>query len=272
VFITNPPVNALNERAIDELVIVVEHLSRRDDVVAVVFTGDGTASFVAGADIRQFLDEIHTVEEARVLPNNAQLAFAKIESMGKPCVAAIQGVALGGGMEFALACHWRVAESHARFGQPEIRLRLLPGYGGTQRLPRLLAEKRGPEGLLDALELILGGRSIDGDTALKIGLIETLATGADDALSLAHAAVREFVRHGDNSVLGRTWRERKKAAKSSWQQPAQRGGRLLRPIRWVSSWRVSTTNVAAANCATRSLPGPWCCVTARPRWSSSHWI
>jgi enoyl-CoA hydratase/carnithine racemase len=72
---------------------------------------------------------------------------------GKPCVAAIQGVALGGGMEFALACHWRVAEGHARFGQPEIRLRLLPGYGGTQRLPRLLAEKRGPEGLLDALEL-----------------------------------------------------------------------------------------------------------------------
>jgi acrylyl-CoA reductase (NADPH)/3-hydroxypropionyl-CoA dehydratase/3-hydroxypropionyl-CoA synthetase len=220
VFITNPPVNALNERAIDELVIVVEHLSRRDDVVAVVFTGDGTASFVAGADIRQFLDEIHTIEEARVLPNNAQLAFAKIESMGKPCVAAIQGVALGGGMEFALACHWRVAESHARFGQPEIRLRLLPGYGGTQRLPRLLADKRGPEGLLDALELILGGRSIDGDAALDIGLIETLATGADDALSLAHAAVREFVRHGDNSVLGRTWRERKKAAKSSWQQPA----------------------------------------------------
>jgi acrylyl-CoA reductase (NADPH)/3-hydroxypropionyl-CoA dehydratase/3-hydroxypropionyl-CoA synthetase len=71
VFVTNPPVNALNERAIDELVIVVEHLSRRDDVVAVVFTGDGTASFVAGADIRQFLDEIHTIEEARVLPNNA---------------------------------------------------------------------------------------------------------------------------------------------------------------------------------------------------------
>lgn len=220
VFVTNPPVNALNERAIDELVIVVEHLSRRDDVAAVVFTGDGTASFVAGADIRQFLDEIHTVEEARVLPNNAQLAFAKIESMGKPCVAAIQGVALGGGMEFALACHWRVAEAHARFGQPEIRLRLLPGYGGTQRLPRLLAEKRGPDGLRDALDLILGGRSIDGEAALTIGLVETLATGADDALSLAHAAVREFVRHGDSSVLGRTWAERRRAAKDVWQRPA----------------------------------------------------
>ncbi|PZN94332.1 MAG: acetyl-CoA synthetase [Alphaproteobacteria bacterium] len=220
VFITNPPVNALNERAIDELVIVVEHLSRRDDVVAVVFTGDGTASFVAGADIRQFLDEIHTVEEARVLPNNAQLAFAKIESMGKPCVAAIQGVALGGGMEFALACHWRVAEAHARFGQPEIRLRLLPGYGGTQRLPRLLADKNGATGLRDALDLILGGRSIDGAAALEIGLVETLATGADDALSLAHAAVREFVRHGDNSKLGRAWAERRKSAKVAWQHPA----------------------------------------------------
>ena len=220
VFVANPPVNALNERAIDELVIVVEHLSRRDDVVAVVFTGDGTASFVSGADIRQFLNEIHSIAEARVLPNNAQLAFAKIESMGKPCVAAIQGVALGGGMEFALACHWRVAERGARFGQPEIRLRLLPGYGGTQRLPRLLADKRGPEGLRDALDMILGGRSIDGEAALESGLIETLATGANDALSLAHAAVREFVRHGEHSPLGRTWMERRKAAMAAWQHPA----------------------------------------------------
>ena len=255
VFVTNPPVNALNERAIDELVIVVEHLSRRDDVVAVVFTGDGTASFVAGADIRQFLDEIHTVEEARVLPNNAQLAFAKIESMGKPCVAAIQGVALGGGMEFALACHWRVAESHARFGQPEIRLRLLPGYGGTQRLPRLLADKRGPEGLRDALDLILGGRTIDGAAALDIGLIETLATGAHDALSLAHAAVREFVRHGDQSPLGRAWAERRKAAKSAWQHPAHVDldealsddfvQRILRQLNWAGRGKAGTRAIEA---------------------------
>ena len=159
VTVTNPPVNALNERALDELTVVVEHLSRRDDVVAVVFTGQGTASFVAGADIRQLLEDIHTLDEARALPNNAHLAFRKIERMGKPCIAAIQGVALGGGMEFALACHWRIAEPTARFGQPEIRLRLLPGYGGTQRLPRLLATRRGEAGLRDALDLILGGRN-----------------------------------------------------------------------------------------------------------------
>jgi len=129
-------------------------------------------------------------------------------------------VALGGGMEFALACHWRVAEPHARFGQPEIRLRLIPGYGGTQRLPRLLADKRGPEGLRDALDLILGGRSIDGSHALEIGLIETLAEGSEDALSRAHAIVREYIRHGDQSALGRTWAERRKAATKSWQEPA----------------------------------------------------
>jgi len=105
VYVSNPPVNALNERALDELNTIVEHLDRRKDVVAIVFTGRGTSSFVAGADIRQFLEEINTIGEARALPNNAHLAFRRIEAMKKPCIAAIQGVALGGGREFALACH-----------------------------------------------------------------------------------------------------------------------------------------------------------------------
>jgi acrylyl-CoA reductase (NADPH) / 3-hydroxypropionyl-CoA dehydratase / 3-hydroxypropionyl-CoA synthetase len=202
VYVTNPPVNALNERALDELNIVVEHLARRDDVKAVVFTGDGTSSFVAGADIRQFLDEIHTLDQARVLPNNAQLAFRRIEQMGKPCIAAIQGVALGGGMEFALACHFRIAEPFAQFGQPEIRLRLLPGYGGTQRLPRLLAERRGADGVRDALDMLLGGRSIDGETALSYGIVDLLASDSTDVLTLAHAHVRQWYRNGGASALG----------------------------------------------------------------------
>ncbi len=218
VTVTNPPVNALNERAIDELVTIVEHLSRKTDVAAVVFTGSGTASFVAGADIRQMLEEVNTVGEAMVLPNNAQLAFRKIETMGKPCIAAIQGVALGGGMEFALACHYRIAEPTARFGQPEINLRLLPGYGGTQRLPRLLASRHGETGLRDALDLILGGRAIAAEDALAIGAVDALAERHDDALSLAHAAVRDFIKDGADSPLGKAFAERNSLTKS-WEQP-----------------------------------------------------
>jgi acrylyl-CoA reductase (NADPH)/3-hydroxypropionyl-CoA dehydratase/3-hydroxypropionyl-CoA synthetase len=220
VTVNNPPVNALNERSIDELVIVADHLAHRDDVVAVVFTGEGTGSFVAGADIRQLLEEVHSLEDAKVLPNNAQLAFRKIETMGKPCIAAIQGVALGGGMEFALACHYRIAETFSRFGQPEIRLRLLPGYGGTQRLPRLLAARRGETGLRDSLDLILGGRSIDGPSAREIGLIDGLAEEGEDVLSLAHAAVRDFVRDADGSALGRAFAERR-AMTSAWEAPGR---------------------------------------------------
>lgn len=241
VTVTNPPVNALNERAIDELVIVVEHLSRKDDVVAVVFTGQGTSSFVAGADIRQMLEEIHSLDEAMVLPNNAQLAFRKIETMGKPCIAAVQGVALGGGMEFALACHYRVAEPTARFGQPEIRLRLLPGYGGTQRLPRLLLDRRGTEGLRDALDLILGGRSIDAAKAQQIGLVDALVDGARDALAEAHALVRDYVRDGKDSALGKAYAARQ-AATRKWETASEASldmvledgflRRILRQLDW----------------------------------------
>ena len=219
VTVSNPPVNALNERALDELVIIAEHLTRKDDVAAVVFTGAGTQSFVAGADIRQMLDEVNSVEEAKALPANAQLAFRTIETMGKPCIAAIQGVALGGGMEFALACHYRVAEPKARFGQPEINLRLLPGYGGTQRLPRLLAHRRGETGLRDALDLILGGRAIEAEQALAIGAVDALADGAQDALSKAHAMVREYVLSPTDSLLGQAFRERQ-AATAQWDEPA----------------------------------------------------
>ena len=200
VTVTNPPVNALNERALDELVTVVEHLARRDDVAAVVFTGEGTVSFVAGADVRQLLEEVRTVEQALPLPNNAHLAFRKIEGMRKPCVAAINGVALGGGLEFALACHYRIAEPHASFGQPEIRLRLLPGYGGTQRLPRLLHERAGPAGVLRALEMILGGRTVDAADALAIGLVDEVADGAEDAVARAAALARQLVSRDDGPL------------------------------------------------------------------------
>jgi len=218
VTVTNPPVNALNERSLDELVTVVEHLARRDDVIAVIFTGDGTSSFVAGADIRQLLEDVHTYEEAVTLPNVAHLAFRTIERMGKPCIAAINGVALGGGMEFALACHVRIAERTASFGQPEIRLNLLPGYGGTQRLTRLLADRDGMEGMVQALELLVGGRTVEAEEAHTIGLVDALVTDANDVVAHAAAMVRGFVAEGERSPLGRAFaqvRERRAA----WERP-----------------------------------------------------
>jgi len=217
VTVTNPSVNALNERALDELCTVVEHLSRQDDVRAVIFTGSGTSSFVAGADIRQLLEEMHTLEHALPLPNVAHLAFRMIERMEKPCIAAVNGVALGGGMEFALACHYRIADGTAVFGQPEIRLNLLPGYGGTQRLTRLLADRDGHEGFVTALEVILGGRQVTADEALRAGIVDEVVGGHDDVLSRASALTRAFILD-EHSKLARVFhvvRERRRA----WEHP-----------------------------------------------------
>ena len=221
VTVTNPPVNALNERALDELNIVVDHVARRDDVKAVVFTGQGTASFVAGADIRQLLEEVRTLEEALPLPNNAHLAFRKIEAMDKPAIAAINGVALGGGMEFAMACHVRVAEAHATFGQPEVRLNLLPGYGGTQRLPRLLELAGHAQPIVRALEYVVGGRTYGADDLAADGLVQAIAGDADDVVSLAMRLAAEYVAapRGDG-LVARTFAARKTAA-SAWKAPGR---------------------------------------------------
>ncbi len=192
VTVNNPPVNALNERSLDELNTLLDHLARREDIMAIIFTGAGTKSFVAGADIRQLLEEIHTLEDALAIPNNAHLAFRKIEKMNKPCIAAINGVALGGGMEFAMACHYRIADMHAEFGQPEVNLRLLPGYGGSQRMPRLLFDRRGEEGLAKALMVIMGGRTVNAERAYEVGLIDMVAHGSEDVVTLATRMVREY--------------------------------------------------------------------------------
>jgi acrylyl-CoA reductase (NADPH)/3-hydroxypropionyl-CoA dehydratase/3-hydroxypropionyl-CoA synthetase len=225
VTVANPPVNALNERALDELNIVVDHVARRDDVKAVVFTGQGTGAFVAGADIRQLLEEVHTLDEALPLPNNAQLAFQKIESMAKPCIAAINGVALGGGMEFALACHVRVAEPLATFGQPEVRLNLLPGYGGTQRLPRLLEQAHHRQPLVRSLEIILGGRTFTAQEMLADGLVHALAgtdeASGEDVVRLATRLASEYAA----APQGRNLVARVFAARLAAQQTWQSAGR-----------------------------------------------
>lgn len=193
VTVENPPVNALNERLLDELRTVVDRLSARPEVAALVVTGRG--GFVAGADVRQLLEDVQTAEEALALARKAQAVFSAIEALGKPAVAAVRGFALGGGNEFLAACHYAVAEPDARLGQPEIGLRLIPGYGGTQRLPRLLQAASGEEGLLLSLRLILGGRSIGALEAHGAGLIHEVARETD-SLSRALALAREYALSG----------------------------------------------------------------------------
>ncbi|MGA0083821.1 MAG: AMP-binding protein [Steroidobacteraceae bacterium] len=221
VIVRNPPVNALNERALDELNIVIDHLARRDDVKVIIFTGAGTSAFVAGADIRQLLEDIHTLDEALPLPNNAHLAFRKIESLNKPAIAAINGVALGGGMEFAMACHIRVAEPMAQFGQPEVRLNLLPGYGGTQRLPRLLELAEHSTPLVRAMEILAGGRTYTADELYTDGMLQALATSGEDVVSLASRLAIEYVKAPRGRGLIAREFARRKAAEASWQQPGR---------------------------------------------------
>jgi acrylyl-CoA reductase (NADPH)/3-hydroxypropionyl-CoA dehydratase/3-hydroxypropionyl-CoA synthetase len=211
VTVTNPPVNALNERSLDELITVVDHLARRDEVKVVIFTGQGTKSFVAGADIKQLLEEMNTFEDAIALPGNAHLAFRKIETMQKPCIAAINGVALGGGLEFALACHVRIAEPTAQFGQPEINLNLLPGYGGTQRLPRL------SNSLVNALKMIIGGRPIDAEEALKLDIVDEVVEDSDNVVSLAVSHAREYILKGEGRL--KEAHKRRLELLNEWEKP-----------------------------------------------------
>jgi len=193
VVIDHPPVNSLNERSLDELHTVLSHIANDDAIQAVVITGAGNA-FVAGADVKEMLEigESGDLDSALTLPNAAQSAFAALENLDKPVIAAVNGPALGGGNEVVLACDYVIANSRARFGQPEINLNLLPGYGGTQRLPRRLYARSGEAGLIEATRLILSGRSIDADEALAAGLIDAVTEpNGDGVVSTAMATLRQ---------------------------------------------------------------------------------
>jgi enoyl-CoA hydratase len=144
---------------LEEALINVE---QDDSVKAVIITGSGQKAFVAGADISEFTGL--TNEEGMDLARRGQNVFFKIENATKPIIAAVNGFALGGGCELAMACHFRIASENAQFGQPEVNLGLIPGYGGTQRLPQLIGKGR-------ALELLLTGILINAETALRYGLV-----------------------------------------------------------------------------------------------------
>ena len=171
VTINRPKVlNALNSQTIDELRRAILELRADDEIRAIVLTGSGEKSFVAGADINELA--VQTPVTGREHALSGQHVFDLLENMGKPVIAAINGFALGGGCELAMACTLRLAADTARLGQPEISLGLIPGYAGTQRLPRLVGKGK-------AMELILTGTPIAADEAQRIGLVNRVVPAAD---------------------------------------------------------------------------------------------
>ncbi len=162
--------NALNAATIAELSRAFAELKSDDTVRVVILTGAGEKSFVAGADISELAAQGGA--SAQATAHAGQAAFAQIEHLGKPVIAAVNGFALGGGCELAMSCTLRLAADSARFGQPEVNLGLIPGYAGTQRLPRLVGK-----GI--ALDLLLTGRMVKADEALAIGLVNRVVPAAE---------------------------------------------------------------------------------------------
>ncbi len=162
--------NALNADVVREIGDVFDSLADDANVRGVILTGAGQKAFVAGADIGELAQQ--TVRGGKEKSLRGQRVLARIENLGKPVIAMINGYAFGGGLELALACHLRTLAAETRIGLPEVGLSIIPGYGGTQRLPRIIGRGR-------ALEMILTGKPIDADTALRFGLVNRVAPAAD---------------------------------------------------------------------------------------------
>ena len=172
--------NALNSATIDELARAMLELQNDEAIRTVILTGAGDKSFVAGADINELA--VQTPTSGRAHAQTGQRVFDRIEALGKPVIAAINGYALGGGCELAMACTLRIAADTAKLGQPEVALGLIPGYAGTQRLSRLVGRAR-------AMEMILTGAQISADEACRIGLVHRVVPAAElmtAARQLAH--------------------------------------------------------------------------------------
>jgi enoyl-CoA hydratase len=184
--------NALNAQVFDELEAIFTDMDRNSAVRAILITGAGEKSFAAGADINELALATATTGEQMAL--RGQSVFSLIESCGKPVIALINGFALGGGCELALACTVRFAASTAKLGQPEIKLGILPGYGGTQRLPRLVGRSA-------ALRLLLTGDMISADEALRIGLVDEVHP-ADHLLARGQALAAQIVAAAPLAIAG----------------------------------------------------------------------
>ena len=199
--------NALNAQTLDELTAAFDAVAADADTRVVILTGAGEKAFVAGADINELA--VQTPVGGRDHARRGQRLFDQIERLGKPVIAAVNGFALGGGCELAMACTLRLAADTARFGQPEINLGIIPGYAGSQRLPRLVGRGR-------AQELLLTGDMIGADEAWRIGLVnkvvpaaqleshvDNLTTAMLKAPRISLTSAKEYIRTGpDMPVAG----------------------------------------------------------------------
>ena len=185
--IDRPPVKALRRQVMEELDQQLTAIQSDDSIRAVILTGGGSFAFVAGADVKE-IAELRSASEATQVAAKGQAVIMKIQQLDKPVIAAIQGVCLGGGNELAMACHLRIAGDRTRFGQPEINLGIIPGFGGTQRLPRLI-------GLPKAIELILTGDLLSAQEAHRLGLVNAVVP-QDQVLKAAKDLARKIASKG----------------------------------------------------------------------------
>jgi enoyl-CoA hydratase len=184
--------NALNMATLEELKSLIEDVYHNPEIKGVIITGAGTKSFVAGADITEFSN--FGVEQARHMSANGHSIFNLIEHAPRPIIAAVNGFALGGGCELAMACHLRVASENAKFGQPEVNLGIIPGYAGTQRLTQLIGKGK-------ALELLMTGDMIDAQEAYRLGLVNYVVS-QDELMNKAQELLNKIISKSPVAVEG----------------------------------------------------------------------
>ena len=182
--------NALNRTVFDDLYALMDQVDADPTIRGVILTGSGTKAFVAGADISEFT--ALSKEEAMALAKRGQDCFFRLERSNKPILAAVNGFALGGGCELAMSCHFRIASENAKFGQPEVNLGLIPGYGGTQRLTQLVGKGR-------AMELMMSGNMIPAAEAHRMGLINHVFP-LESLLEEAKKLMNTILSKGPNAV------------------------------------------------------------------------
>jgi enoyl-CoA hydratase len=183
--------NALNSATINELNVAFEELEEDDDIRVIILTGSGEKAFVAGADISEFAH--FSVEEGGDLAREGQeMLFDYVENLSTPVIAAVNGFALGGGLELAMSCHFRVASDNAKMGLPEVSLGVIPGYGGTQRLPQLVGKGK-------AMEMIMTAGMISAEDAKECGLVNHVTT-QEELLPLAEKIASKIIRNSSVAI------------------------------------------------------------------------